>query len=361
MANRAFCKNLLFPAACALVLSLAACGAPKGGQAAGTRPISFSSSGLAQAVVGQVWYPAAKGSRERPTFYSSMTWGHAAPNAKPAGGAHRPLVVLAHGWRGTRFDLSWIGEALARSGYVVAAINMPDSDAQTFQNAQAPKVWFRARLQTQLIDALAHDAFVAPLVDTARVAVIGHSAGGSTALMLAGAELDPERFARYFPESAPAVAGTWSDPRVKAVVALNPGTGPAFSAAGLAHVTAPVLVVSGTGDNVAPEAENAGFYARNVVSAGWVRFADVDHYTFMPVCSPWGTLRGFGACIESHPNVDRAYVHGKTLQLIEDYLAQHLPQQDAPSVATPSLTVPPRAPTARTPLAPRRTSGNGRQ
>ena len=298
---------------------------PSRGGRVGTRPIQIVHAGLARAVQGQIWYPAAGKANERTVFYSSMVWGRAAPGAQPSPAHGRPLIILAHGWRGTRFDLSWLGEALARQGYVAAAINMPDSDAETFQNAQAPKVWFRANLLSKLIDAVGESPVVGALVDTSRVAVIGHSAGGSAALVLGGATVDPQRFAAIYPEAAPVVEGDWHDARVAALVALNPGTGPAFSPEGLSHVHVPLLVVSGSGDDVAPEDENAGFYAQHIAGASWLRFAGVDHYSFMPVCSPWGRLRRFGACIESHGEVDRGYVHAQTLGRVEAFLRQNLP------------------------------------
>ena len=117
------------------------------------------------------------------------------------------------------------------------------------------------------------------------------------------------------------VAGDWSDARIRAVVGLNPGTGPVFTAAGLSHVHVPTLIVSGTGDHVAPEAKNAQLYATGVPGAQWSRIADADHYTCMPVCSPWGRLRGFSTCTESIATVDREAVHTTTLRTISQFLA----------------------------------------
>ena len=38
-------------------------------------------------------------------------------------GSKRPLVLLSHGTGGSAVMLAWLGETLARAGYVVAAIN----------------------------------------------------------------------------------------------------------------------------------------------------------------------------------------------------------------------------------------------
>lgn len=318
----------LLPFAALLLLATAplACTSPLKGhsQAAGVLHLGMSSPSLSTPVDVQIWYPAAAKVLERPMFYTSTYWGFAAPNvpARPKG--RFPLVLLAHGWRGTRFDLAWIAEDLARKGYVVASLDAPDADAKTFQNAQAPKIWFRAALLKQLIDTVTQHSPVAAITDPSQVAVIGHSAGGSAAMVIAGAQIDPERFARNFPESAPVVQGDFSDARIKAIVGLNPGTGPVFTPKGLAHVQVPALIISGTEDFVAPEAQNAGLYASSIAHAQWQHIIGANHYTFMPVCSVWGQLRGFATCSESRPELDRRAVHAQTLQSIETFLAHNL-------------------------------------
>ena len=316
-------------AAVAVVLALLGAGAlaygifetNPAGAPVGLRMLRFGYAGLPRPINGAAWYPAAAGSRQRAVWYSSAVWGHAAQNAPIAKGSKRPLIVLAHGWSGTRFDLSWVGEALAREGYVVASLDMPEVDAKTFDDAQAPKVWYRASLLRALIDAVAADPLLAANTDTDHVIAIGHSAGGSAAFMLGGAELDPVRFSALFPLSAPVVSGTWSDPRLVGIVALNPGTGPAFAPAGLRSVRVPALILSGTGDDVAPEATNAGYYAQYVPHTTWLRLPQANHYSFMPECSPWGLLRGFSTCKENTPSVVRADVHERSLNAISQFVA----------------------------------------
>lgn len=313
-----------------LVTQITGCGAPPPPDvpfAVGTKALFVNVAALPQAAQAQVWYPAEKTTRERTVFYTSAYWGHAKPNAPTLKEGRFPLIVLSHGWRGTRFDLSWIAEDLARRGYIVASLNSVDADAASYQNAQAPKLWFRAQLLSRLIDTLADDQHLAPLVDTRAVGVIGHSAGGSTAFVLGGARLDPQRFAQVFPESAPVVEGDFSDPRIRAVVALNPGTGPAFSAQSVAHLQWPTLILTGTADNIAPAAKNAQFYANSLPSAQLYELKDADHYTFMPICSIYARLRHFGDCIETVPTVDRQAIHDASLGYMHTFLQKNLPTQ----------------------------------
>lgn len=296
--------------------------APAKGPSAGLRSFRYPIATLPRPIDASAWYPAARGALERPVWYSSAAWGRAAVGAPIADGPKLPLIVLAHGWRGTRFDMGWLGEALARRGYVAASLDMPEVDAKTFDDAQAPKVWYRAQLLRGLIDAVAKNPSLAAHADTHHVVVIGHSAGGSAAFMLGGAELDPARFNSLFPLSAPVVDGDWDDERLAGIVALNPGTGPAFSPKGLAHVHVPALILSGTGDVDAPEPTNAGYYAKYVPKAQWHSFANVNHYTFNNICSTWAMLRGFGTCRESTTSVHRDVVHAKALVAIENFLAR---------------------------------------
>lgn len=297
--------------------------------AVGAKPLHVEVAALPQAAQAHVWYPVDKQTHERTVFYTSAYWGKAKPNAPVLPQGRFPLIVLSHGWRGTRFDLSWIAEDLARRGYIVASLNSVDADAATYQNAQAPKIWFRAQLLSRLIDTIAEDKALAPLVDTRAVGVIGHSAGGSTSFVLGGSRLDPQRFAKVFPESAPVVEGDFSDPRIRAVIALNPGTGPAFSAESVAHLQWPTLILTGTADHIAPAAQNAKFYADSLPHAQLYELKDADHYTFMPVCSIYARLRHFGDCIETVPTVNRQAIHDTSLDYIHTFLQQNLPTQAA--------------------------------
>ena len=93
----------------------------------------------------EVWYPATipPGKEERTTYESAMPGnpdrlpagmpktfriaGKALRDAPPVTGERFPLVVVSHGYPGSRTFLSYLTENLASKGYVVAAIDHTDS------------------------------------------------------------------------------------------------------------------------------------------------------------------------------------------------------------------------------------------
>lgn len=126
---------------------------------------------------------------------------HAAPDAPPAGGNGR-LVVLSHGSGGgviTEFDLT---RALVRSGFTVA---MPEHAGDNWQDMRdaGPVSWSRRPQElSQAIDTVATlsapGGRLAPLqLDLQRVGIYGMSAGGIAALTLAGARWSPAMQARH--------------------------------------------------------------------------------------------------------------------------------------------------------------------
>lgn len=186
-----------------------------------------------------------------------------------ASGAPYPLVVLSHGYPGSRLMMTYLAENLASKGYVVAAVGHTDS---TFENvgAFASTLLNRPLDQLFVLDELARrsegEGFLGGLVDADKTALIGYSMGGYGALNAAGAGFSEAAVAAPFvPGGALAVrqAGNIEpDPRVKAVVAFAPwGAQAALEAigvsglsfwgdAGLAGLRVPTLFVAGDQDDV---------------------------------------------------------------------------------------------------------------
>ena len=116
-----------------------------------------------------------------------------APQAEPARGNGR-LVVVSHGSGGNPWVHTDLARALVRAGFVVA---MPEHQGDNARNtADAGPVSWKRRPQevSRAIDALAAAPQLAPLLQLDKVGVAGQSAGGHTAVSLAGGAWSPARF-----------------------------------------------------------------------------------------------------------------------------------------------------------------------
>jgi predicted dienelactone hydrolase len=292
------------------------------GDPVGLRNLELWRSPDLHPVAAQVWYPAAPSARERAISYRGTSTGHVAPDAAPQAGLH-PLVVMSHGLAGSRFDLSWLAEALARDGFVVVAVehNAAGSNADT--DGTSHNLWQRAEDLSSAVDTVLANPSLGPVVDARRVAAAGFSLGGSSALVDAGAELDPVKFAQRFPNVPHAPAGSYHDARVRAAVCLAPGTGPVFAPEGIARVSVPVLLVGGEADRIAPVGANAGYYAAHLPRAELRSLPNATHYSFTPECSVRAALREPRPCIDAL-GTDRHRVHAQVVDLARRFLRQQM-------------------------------------
>jgi predicted dienelactone hydrolase len=237
----------------------------------------------------EVWYPAAlrpgqrqvttyddvlgsgPGDPERPitpfTFGGRAARG-AAPD--PSDGPY-PLVIVSHGYPGSRVLMTYLTENLASKGYIVVSIDHTES-------THGDKVGFGSTLLNRTLDitfvlnliaemGYADDpGFLAGMVDDANTALVGYSLGGYGALNAAGAGFAPSPnfiLDVFVPggHAARLQAGNPDyqallDPRIKAVVLLAPwgGTFGLWQPGGLAGLTVPSLFIVGDQDRTAPYA-----------------------------------------------------------------------------------------------------------
>jgi predicted dienelactone hydrolase len=163
-------------------------------------------SGLAHAAMGLSEIPGAGGDGPVTVFYPSS--GEAQPVRRgpfaldmAAGGTpvrgNGRLIVVSHGSGGA----PWVHADLARSfvdaGFIVA---MPEHKADNYKDSSnpGPESWtMRPAEVSRAIDAVARDSRLAPLLEFDKVGMYGMSAGGHTALSLAGGRWSPAAFARH--------------------------------------------------------------------------------------------------------------------------------------------------------------------
>jgi predicted dienelactone hydrolase len=184
----------------------------------------------------------------------------------------------------------------------------------------------------------------AGLVDVSRIAVVGHSYGGYTALAAGGARIIADAFTTG---CASARAGDpiafLCDallPRMDDVMAQTPDTsGPVdavvslagdaamFGAAGLAAVTAPVLVIGGTADHDSPFEWSTRLAYDGVSSPRKAEVAldGAGHFVF---AGPCGSVRRLLALVDlgfcSDPVWDRARARAVVKNYVTAFLLSEL-------------------------------------
>lgn len=274
-------------------------------------------------------YPTAEPAQ--PTAFGPFQL-NVARDAAPAPGVHR-LVVMSHGTGGNALADHDLAARLARAGFVVA---QPQHQGDNFQDSSAagPTAWERRPQEvSRVIDALGRHPQWQALLALDRVGVHGMSAGGQTALVMAGAQwrvldlvrhcqaqadadfgfcfnglTDPaaqaSRRARYdrarnvpelfLPAELKAVHGGRTpaavgdevrpDPRVAAVTVAVPAAA-MFSPESLARVRIPVGVVSAGRDTMLRPAFHSARLLRDCQAC--TSLAELPGAAHMDLLSPW--------------------------------------------------------------------------
>ena len=158
------------------------------------------SAACTQAGVGLTALPGREGDGQVTVFYPAASPDQStqrgpytlqvAPDAVPLRGNGR-LVVMSHGSGGAPWVHSDLARKLAEAGFVVA---FPEHRGDNFKGMAdaGPVSWRRRPVETShAIDSVAADPRFAALLSLDKVGMYGMSAGGHTALTLAGGRWSP--------------------------------------------------------------------------------------------------------------------------------------------------------------------------
>ena len=270
---------------------------------AGLRRLTVQNSpGEAGPISVALYYPTAD--RATPVAMGPFTARVALQGAVDA--KLKGLIVLSHGLGGTEVGHTRIAEALARHGYLVAALRHPGDNYQDRSLLQKSAWRYfaeRPRDVSRVIDAVLDDADwkerIASDARGPRIGVVGHSAGGYTVLALAGAQPDPARIPAHCrehgkddaimcgiggrggsadPEQRP--LPSLRDPRVRAAAALSP-LAVVFPADSLASIRIPTLIYAAEKDRFLVPRFHAQWAAGNVPGAELRNVPNAWHYAFM--------------------------------------------------------------------------------
>ena len=250
-----------------------------------------------------LWYPAEPGTPEAEVAANPLFAGHMAhPGAEPLG-EPAPVVLLSHGSGGNAAALGWLAASLAERGMIVAAPNHPGTMSADSLPSRTVMPWERAWDMVVVLDRLRRDPPEGLAPDTDRVASLGFSLGGHTALRVVGAQLSKDAFIDYCDGNdmwdcgwlrrggvdfegieALLYEGQDLDPRVDAAVAVDPALTQATTAESLAGIEKPVLVVSLGTEGAIDAAMEAGDVVDALPDARHVFVEGSWHFSFLPEC-----------------------------------------------------------------------------
>ncbi|WP_373516734.1 alpha/beta hydrolase family protein [Pricia sp.] len=233
----------------------------------------------------EVWYPAEATSEMKASITYEEVMGTRGDSLRPLipftfrGRAGRdaapkvsegafPLIIVSHGYVGSRYLMTYLTENMASKGYVVVAIDHTDStfkDANAFQSTllnRAKDIRFVLNEMERLGKSDSKD-MLSGKINADNTAIVGYSMGGYGVLNVAGAGYSDGlvQFFKGMTEGSTAIQALaasnaeyqeQSDPRIKAVVAFAPWgmERGVWDAEGLKGLKTPTFFIAGSQDDI---------------------------------------------------------------------------------------------------------------
>lgn len=282
-----------------------------------------------------------------------------APPAPPAQGSGQRLVVISHGSPASPWVYTELARTLVEAGFVVA---LPEHQADNYRDDSepGPPSWKRRPLEvSRAIDRLAVEPQFKDHLDLDKVGVYGMSAGGHTALTLAGGRWSPAALRAHCEQhlsedfhtcTGPITALTgglldpikltiarWilnsrlsdtqsyahTDPRVAAIVAGVPLAAD-FDPASFQTLSAPLALISARKDQWLHPRFHSDVVLKSCPSC--THLADLPTGGHGALLAPLPPNRGglIGTLIADPPDFDRAIVVPDINRKITDYFLKHL-------------------------------------
>lgn len=281
-----------------LVLATTACG-PREGASPGPGaessrgsdfPVGVATVMINEFIPAEVWFPAADGAvatetydvrdftpfvlRSMLTGDAPSTYSYAAARDADVANGKFPVVLFSHGFGGFRTQSTFLTSYLASKGMVVIAPDHPSRDLAaaltggTF-DTDDPQIHLLESLDFLVNDT---EKFAAH-VDSERVATLGHSAGGGTALAAA------------------------ADDRIDGYVSMASGRlGPAGDSPMPAK---PSFFLAGSVDKIVPASRTADAHAAAPSPSLYWNIGGVGHNGFDDLCTFGNGLGIIGVALAS--------------------------------------------------------------
>lgn len=262
---------------------------------------------------GLMWYPATPGQEGEPFVYleddalGSLVFTAIEDAQVAESDAPSPAVVFSHGNGGLSYQSVFLTEQLASHGFVVISVDHPGNTMFDYEGASIV-----TGIVTRPLDVSAQidhlellnrqiDSPFKGRIDLDAIGVSGHSYGGYTALVSAGAEVSFQSFQRACAGGGDPLACEvmdvaeargyganramdLSDPRLKAAVPMAPWVRPVI-ANGMGNIAIPSQMQGGERDDTCPvdTMVRPAFEAAQSPTA-FLNIFDAGHYGWTDIC-----------------------------------------------------------------------------
>lgn len=254
-------------------------------------------------------------------------------------------IIFSHGAMGSANEYRWVGENLAAQGFVVIGVNHFGESWVYGQDKINPRssglIWQRPQDISALLDYLTTHNIFQRDINWSNIIAIGHSAGGQTAAMLAGATFELAQMTDYCKsdqsvndrscnyaknsENAPEeyrklFRAPQQDQRIKIIVLLDPALGAAANIDSLHKISIPTLVVGAANNDFLPWSNHGLRYATEIPgSKVELLNGQEGHFVFLNQCQHQIKVMDVSLC-EDRAGVDRNITHQKLTQVILNFI-----------------------------------------
>jgi predicted dienelactone hydrolase len=319
----------------------------------GVRSITIPSPERGVELNVTVWYPAAAaGGTPILVGDNAVFNGTPAHRDAPMAGGSLPIILLSHGGlRAAPNQDGWIASRLAAEGFVVATPQQPDPGGLSAADA-VQEIWLRPGDLSATLTALERDPVLAGKIAPQEVGVLGFLLGGSSALALAGARRDAGAYAESCDPGGTGVDCGWFaksgvdlhkidlakmgrsdlDPRIKAVVSVDPEIAATFTATSLSGIAIPVHIINlGRQDTMLPGLRAAGVTG-HIPEAQYDRMPDATRFDVFGECKPEGPAilrdEGDDESLCQDGALPRAEIHAQLAAMIATSFKRHLQDKE---------------------------------
>lgn len=311
---------------------------------AGTRQIVIPSEARHGHLDVTLWYPAQVGGEKTALGESKFFSGVPALRDAPMARGSFPLILLSHGagLGGYPQAASWIAAPLAQRGFMVAAPAHPGNSGRNRSASETMKVWLRPGDLSETLDGIEKDLTFKSHLDAGKVAVLGLSMGGSTALAIAGARFDPRLLAGYCDTNARnpslctwvrdsgvdlhrldlrSAGGDQRDRRIAFAMAVDPAPVDVFDFSSFSEIAIPVEIVNLGSPGKIPTTAEASGAAKAIPYANYQVIPDASHFSMFPECKPGAAEIAKAAQIEEKICDDagerpRSAIHAQLIDMV---------------------------------------------